>query len=767
MPRNVPGPDKPDSAISNEAQRVAARRALAGVEPTAPRCGLALSGGGLRSATFSLGLIRALAKHRLLTRVDYLSTVSGGGYVGGMLGRLYNENNAKRVEERLAAEDSILLWWLRNHGRYLIPVGSRELQIAGASMLRAFVLNALLVIWLALLVALPALMVTQKGGGATLFHDVIYICLSAAGVASLHYWMSVSLRGYFLAGAALLMAGGYGLYHPGFPATITSSPGTGLLAAMMLYSLLLMAYAARCRGSPSRWRLGLTLHLRFWLMCALLLALLWALGAIARKAHGYLPTLWQSTVWLLALLASGKLLLLAGLLAKLPVKKGLLIRLSVNRRSWLNLAGVFILATLLALVANWLLALGESGLLTPVLRALPLVLGSLANEAWMLLVWCCALLTLCCLRAMPELLNLASLHHFYRARLERAWLSPGNRQRFESDPLDSYAEEKALKVKKVTRALEGDDIALQDYQPHRHGGPIHLINCCLNQTTDDRTGGYVADRKGRVLTVSSLGLERGGAAPEGNAPPGALSHWLTVSGAAVSAGTGSRTAPGAAFLIFLFGARLGYWQRNASAHRKSRENALCRVFRTLTAPPGYLAGEMLARFPGPDKRYVFLSDGGHVENTGVYALLKRRLPLIVLAECGADPDFLWDDLENLVRKARIELHTEITFDGDPPAPFVTPAHFSREPGSPLLLARLRYPQGETGALIVVKPRRLKNATPDTVAWSERDRGFPFQSTTYPLFDEEQWEAYHQCGLAAGELVDEALLEAALKYVRGR
>lgn len=767
MPRSVPRPDKPDSALSDEAQKVAARRALAGVEPTAPRCGLAFSGGGLRSAVFSLGLIRALAKNRLLTRFDYLSTVSGGGYVGGMLGRLYNENNAQRVEERLAAEDSMLLWWLRNHGRYLIPVGSRELQIAGASLLRAFALNALLVIWLALLVALPALMVTQKGGVATLFHDCLYICLSAAGVASLHYWMSTSLRGYFLAGAALLMAGGYGLYRLGFPATIAQSPGIGLLAAITLYSLLLMAYAGRCRGSPSRWRLGLTLHLRFWLMCALLLALLWALGALAREAHGYLTTLWQSTAWLLALVAGGKLLLLAGLLANLPVKKGLLIRLSVNRRSWLNLAGVFILATLLTLVANWLLAVGESGLLTPALQALPPVLGAFSSDAWMLLVWFGALLTLCCLRVMPEQLNLASLHHLYRARLERAWLSPGNRQRFESDPLESYAEEKALKVKNVTRALGGDDIALQDYQPHRHGGPIHLINCCLNQTTDERTGGYVADRKGVVLTVSSLGLERGGAEPEGDAPPGALSHWLAVSGAAVSAGTGSRTAPGAAFLIFLFGARLGYWQRNVSSHRKRRENALCRLLRALTAPPGYLAGEMLARFPGPDKRYVFLSDGGHVENTGVYALLKRRLPLIVLAECGADPDFVWDDLENLVRKARIDLHTEITFDDDPPAPFVTPALFSREPGSPLLLARLRYPQGETGALIVVKPRRVKNATPDTVAWSERDRGFPFQSTTWPLFDEEQWEAYHQCGLAAGKLVDEALLEATLKYVRGR
>lgn len=47
--------------------------------------GLALSGGGIRSATFSLGVLQALAACRLLTSFDYLSTVSGGGYIGSWL----------------------------------------------------------------------------------------------------------------------------------------------------------------------------------------------------------------------------------------------------------------------------------------------------------------------------------------------------------------------------------------------------------------------------------------------------------------------------------------------------------------------------------------------------------------------------------------------------------------------------------------------------------------------------------------------------------
>jgi Patatin-like phospholipase len=47
--------------------------------------GVAFSGGGIRSATFNLGILQGLAEHGLLKYVDYLSTVSGGGYIGSWL----------------------------------------------------------------------------------------------------------------------------------------------------------------------------------------------------------------------------------------------------------------------------------------------------------------------------------------------------------------------------------------------------------------------------------------------------------------------------------------------------------------------------------------------------------------------------------------------------------------------------------------------------------------------------------------------------------
>src|SRR5437763_12149177 len=63
--------------------------------------GLAFSGGGIRSATFNLGVLQALAQMRLLARFDYLSTVSGGGYIGSWLMAWIKRRGLKDVEKRL------------------------------------------------------------------------------------------------------------------------------------------------------------------------------------------------------------------------------------------------------------------------------------------------------------------------------------------------------------------------------------------------------------------------------------------------------------------------------------------------------------------------------------------------------------------------------------------------------------------------------------------------------------------------------------------
>ena len=76
--------------VDAELTEIAKRRFDRGLPSDAPvidrtLSGLALSGGGVRSATFALGVMQSLVAHGWLDKVDYLSTVSGGGYLGAYI----------------------------------------------------------------------------------------------------------------------------------------------------------------------------------------------------------------------------------------------------------------------------------------------------------------------------------------------------------------------------------------------------------------------------------------------------------------------------------------------------------------------------------------------------------------------------------------------------------------------------------------------------------------------------------------------------------
>src|SRR5262249_11719105 len=107
------------------------------------------SGGGIRSATISLGLLQGLAGMGILPFIDYLSTVSGGGYMGTCLGGLFQrwrqggEQDSstrtadwERVKQALTNPKGHPLDWLRENGRYLAPNGAGDLSAAAAIVVR-------------------------------------------------------------------------------------------------------------------------------------------------------------------------------------------------------------------------------------------------------------------------------------------------------------------------------------------------------------------------------------------------------------------------------------------------------------------------------------------------------------------------------------------------------------------------------------------------------------------------------------------------------
>jgi len=121
---------------------------------------LCLSGGGIRSAAFALGVVQALSRKRLLTGFHYLSSVSGGGYLHGWLQRWIREQGgqAEAVMTALGNEDEPAeIKNLRENSNYLTPrvgIGSNDTWTAIAISFRNISLNWLLFGPLLVLVAL-------------------------------------------------------------------------------------------------------------------------------------------------------------------------------------------------------------------------------------------------------------------------------------------------------------------------------------------------------------------------------------------------------------------------------------------------------------------------------------------------------------------------------------------------------------------------------------------------------------------------------------
>jgi len=115
--------------------------------------GIAFSGGGIRSATFNLGILQKLASLNVLNRFDYISTVSGGGYIGTWFNSWVKRSGSfSKVTDHLSpnksgdplADEVRPLRWLRMFSNYLSPnvgIMSSDAWASGMTWLRNTVIN--------------------------------------------------------------------------------------------------------------------------------------------------------------------------------------------------------------------------------------------------------------------------------------------------------------------------------------------------------------------------------------------------------------------------------------------------------------------------------------------------------------------------------------------------------------------------------------------------------------------------------------------------
>lgn len=125
------------------------------------KVGLAFSGGGIRSATFHLGVLQTLAEYGLLKQFDYLSTVSGGGYIGSWLARWIQQEGISKVEQALPGglQEAPEVNFLRDYSNFLTPrkgLFGADTWAAIATYLRNLLLNqAILISFLGAVLLFP------------------------------------------------------------------------------------------------------------------------------------------------------------------------------------------------------------------------------------------------------------------------------------------------------------------------------------------------------------------------------------------------------------------------------------------------------------------------------------------------------------------------------------------------------------------------------------------------------------------------------------
>lgn len=305
--------------------------------------------------------------------------------------------------------------------------------------------------------------------------------------------------------------------------------------------------------------------------------------------------------------------------------------------------------------------------------------------------------------------------------------------------------------------------------------PYPLINTCLNlQAVNDQNFKGTKTNDYFLLSPLHCGSKLTGYVSTKENPGYrgmTLPAATTISAAAVNPGMGIYSNRISSILTTIFNARLGYWAFNPLKVGKTNPVVFW---------PFYFIYELLGMF-GTNNRMLNISDGAHIENLGIYELLRRKCRLIIGVDSGADPMFSFYDLERLTIRARNELGVDIRFrPGQDPEDIIRPkpSHgYSRQRYAVADLYQIwdkvekvvdgelcetieHYQNKKIGTFIYVKSSvmapegRPKIPKDDwlkygTYKYKIYHPAFPHEPTSDQFFDPIQWESYYQLGQHIG------------------
>jgi hypothetical protein len=740
-----------NAVLTTELEYISKRRLAAGPQPAREHTasadsvrddlwGLSLSGGGIRSAIFSLGVLQAMQERGTFARFDYISSVSGGGYIATCLSILTRK---PRTAFPLAPHDKAVRW-LRDRSQYLSRT-ALWLRL-GSTLLLGLVVN--------LLTLAPAL-------AAAVFIIALYGRFRLP-----EFFIPLAVPSWdplLLLGALLLLVAARGLldslarmlFWPfvmqAEMATKTTDVPANTRARVERYARLVGTMASAMPGwigsmladlgeiaraiLDKDWR---RLHqesygareafrhrLDLLIVALLIFAFLEAQPIMLRWVHAgpaFAPALSSLEFW------TG-IITLAGALASVATVAGT--------------GGLGVLTRIVPLVAA---VLGPVGVYLACLLAAEWTLSYIPRHAWTwstvvdAITWgaapqqleqlvLAAVLLLVGYWLVPWVLfdlNDRSIHGFYRDSLSGTFV---------------IDESSAGKIEAL------GDVKLSDVNQPDSSSPYHLINATLNLQAEPALRNTGRNGDAFILTRDVYGSDRTGYASTARleAAYGSFTaaSAMAVSGAAASPQMGIFTRRPLVFIMSILNIRLGCWLPNPAARMRLfwRPNPL------------WLFREMLSRLDAK-RRGIYVSDGGHFENTGMYQLLKRRCRVIVAVDATTDASMTFDGLADLKRYARVDLNVEIDID-------VAPMKLDGDGvcRTHCVVGRIRYPTTQTlaaseGILFLVKSSLTGDEDVEIQSYKSRAPHFPHEPLSDQFFDEGQFEAYSRLGHhAAASLLD--------------
>ncbi|MEY2562398.1 MAG: hypothetical protein QOH88_591 [Verrucomicrobiota bacterium] len=833
------------------------------------RTALCISGGGIRSATFALGVLQGLARCGLLEKFHYLSTVSGGGYIGGWLAAWIQraDGGLNEVSTNLAHPrddtrpnpEPTQMQQLRSYSNYLSPrlgLLSADTWTLVATYLRNLLLNWLVLIpliaavltipwfYTAILMMTPPpdtcfpLLVGLFGlvGGVTFMGfnlpsvakkargneaSFLRFCLLPVFLAAVFitiYWAWFTNHGgkipelAFLPGMAphsstLFLWFGIGVHVVSWAVSLLRVHGFRLLELLAVIAsgaiggLLLWVAAIKFFPQPLQFAelytcFGIPLFVGLFL-----LALVAFTGLSSRwtgdpdrewwaRANGWLLIValgWMAVSglvlfgpWLLTCAVSaitggiaGIITVLAGRSSSIPAnekQKGKAGPVAMIFSKASSLAAIVFIAVSIILII-FAMTWGVEKIVIKLedvdwnLDTKSRALGVVAHQLNIILYtpWWLVLLSGLALAAVGGLMacvinpNRFSMHAMYRDRLIRAYLGASNRKRVpnpftgfdENDnpkmrylwPRDKFGGRLLPIINIALNLVKGKNLAWQERKAASFTvSPLHCGSYVVGYRKTDGAEGqsYGGEQQSSTASKEHYGGEDGIS----------LGTAIAISGAAASPNMGYHSSPLVTFILTFLNVRLGAWLGNPG---KAGDKTFQLGFPKVSVRPMIDEAFGLTDDSNP---YVYLSDGGHFENLGLYEMVLRRCHYIVVSDAGQDPICSFADLGGAVRKIRIDLGIPIEFD-EPMSIFARSDDDARnQTGRSCAIGKIRYsavdqvpngPKIEDGVLIYIKPACYGEEPRDIYEYFKSNDAFPHESTADQFFSESQFESYRMLG----------------------